>query len=214
MNISLLSESNESYHMKISFRFPAQKPLYSWLEQRKKERHAYSEVGASRNEKFPAGYDHDRNEVCIGQGRVDFEAGVEALKHWKMFPASWTKVSPSPMEWEAGKEVAVMFRLFGLWWWNSCRIVYVLDEPDKKGFAYGTLKSHVEKGEEIFFVEMEPDGSVWYRIQAFSQPNFILTKLFKPVARFYQRKFVKGSTTGMVEALQKEDQTQKKAAFI
>lgn len=187
--------------MRISFTFPALDSLYSWLEKRKEEAHSYSEIGASRNRQFPHGYDHDRNEIRIGQGRDDFEKGIEALKHWKMFPAPWTKVMPSPIEWESGKEVAVMFRLFGLWWWNSCRIVYVIDEPNKKGFAYGTLQSHVEKGEEIFLVEMEPDGSVWYRIQAFSQPNFILTKIFKPVARFYQRKFVKGSKAGMVEAV-------------
>lgn len=186
--------------MRISFRFPRLPDLYAWLEKRKGESHSYPEVGGSKAPEFPSGYDHDRNEVNIGQGRADFEAGAEALKHWKMFPASWTKVLPSPIEWEAGKEVAVMFRLFGLWWWNSCRIVYVIDEPNKKGFAYGTLDSHVEKGEEIFFIEMEPDGSVWYRVQAFSQPNFILTKIFKPVARMYQRKFVKGSKAGMVKA--------------
>ncbi len=187
--------------MRVSFRFPRLPVLYTWLEKRKGESHSYPEVGASKASEFPPGYDHDLNEVRIGQGRADFEAGVEALKHWKMFPAAWTKVLPSPIEWEAGKEVAVMFRLFGVWWWNSCRIVYVIDEPSKKGFAYGTLQSHVEKGEEIFFVEMDADGSVWYRVQAFSQPNFILTKIFKPIARIYQRKFVKGSKAGMVEAL-------------
>lgn len=188
--------------MKISPRFPSPNSLDSWLLLRKKEAHSYPEVGASAHLEFPQGYDHDRNEVRIGQGREDFERGIEALQNWKMFPAPWTKVLPSPIEFEEGKEVAVMFRLFGLWWWNSCRIVYVIDEPNKKGFAYGTLLNHVEKGEEIFFVEMDADGSVWYRVQAFSQPNFILTKIFKPIARMYQRKFIKGSKAGMVEAVQ------------
>lgn len=195
--------------MKISRQFPSPHQLASWLESRKQEQHSYPEVGASVDSQFPKGYDHDRNEVLIGEGAADFAAAVEALKHWRMFPSTWTKVLPSPIEWEAGKEVAVMFRLLGVWWWNSCRIVYVIDEPHKAGFAYGTLASHVEKGEEIFLIEMEEDGSVWYRIQAFSQPHFILTKIFKPIARRLQRKFVRESKAGMLAAVAERRSTQK-----
>jgi uncharacterized protein (UPF0548 family) len=30
-----------------------------------------------------------------------------------------------------------------------CRVVYVLDEPERRGFAYGTLPGHPESGEEL-----------------------------------------------------------------
>ena len=33
-----------------------------------------------------------------------------------------------------------------------CRVVYVVDEPDRRGFAYGTLTGHPESGEELFTV--------------------------------------------------------------
>ena len=41
------------------------------------------------------------------------------------------------------------------------RVVYVIDEPLRKGFAYGTLPGHPETGEEAFIVEYRDDDSVW-----------------------------------------------------
>ena len=37
-----------------------------------------------------------------------------------------------------------------------CRVVYVVDEPDRRGFAYGTLPGHAESGEELFMVRFDP----------------------------------------------------------
>jgi len=51
------------------------------------------------------------------------------------------------------------------------RVVYVIDEPTLKGFAYGTLEGHPENGEESFVVERTEDGSVWLTITAFSRPS-------------------------------------------
>jgi uncharacterized protein (UPF0548 family) len=51
------------------------------------------------------------------------------------------------------------------------RVVYVIDEPDRVGFAYGTLPGHPESGEEVFEVSRTEDGSVWLTIRAFSRPS-------------------------------------------
>lgn len=51
------------------------------------------------------------------------------------------------------------------------RVVYVVDEPNRKGFAYGTLPGHPESGEESFIVERTDDGSVWLAITALSRPS-------------------------------------------
>ena len=50
------------------------------------------------------------------------------------------------------------------------RVVYVIDEPHRRGFAYGSLPGHPERGEEAFVVERLPDESVWLVIRAFSRP--------------------------------------------
>jgi len=87
----------------------------------------------------------------------------------------------------------------GLWWLNSCRIVYVIDIQDKFGFAYGTLPGHAECGEELFMVEKMPDGTVRYVLKAFSRPRVWLARLGYPIARAYQRKFVRDSKASMVK---------------
>jgi uncharacterized protein (UPF0548 family) len=101
--------------------------------------------------------------------------------------------------------VAVVARLFGLWWLNACRIVYVVDEQgpvQRFGFAYGTLPGHAESGEERFTVEWrEAAGAVWYDIQAFSRPRQVLARLGYPLARRLQRRFARGSAAAMRRAV-------------
>lgn len=66
------------------------------------------------------------------------------------------------------------------------RVVYVVEEPARRGFAYGTLPGHPERGEEAFVVERQPDGSVWLVIRAFSRPSNVLMWMGYPVARLLQ----------------------------
>ena len=51
------------------------------------------------------------------------------------------------------------------------RVVYVINEAKRKGFAYGTLPGHPEDGEEAFIVSQNLDGSVWLTVRAFSRPS-------------------------------------------
>jgi uncharacterized protein (UPF0548 family) len=55
-------------------------------------------------------------------------------------------------------------------------VTYVLDEPRHKGFAYGTLPGHPERGEEAFALELHDDGAVTFTITAFSRPASLLAK--------------------------------------
>jgi uncharacterized protein (UPF0548 family) len=68
-----------------------------------------------------------------------------------------------------------------------CRVVYLIEEPDRHGFAYGTLPGHPEAGEELFLLERGDDGSASFTIRAFSRPATVLTRLGGPVARAVQR---------------------------
>ena len=69
------------------------------------------------------------------------------------------------------------------------RVVYVIDEPDRKGFAYGTLPGHPERGEEAFVVERRADDSVWLIIRAFSRPSSALFWAAYPALRMMQAIF-------------------------
>jgi uncharacterized protein (UPF0548 family) len=69
------------------------------------------------------------------------------------------------------------------------RVVYVIDEPDRKGFAYGTLPGHPERGEESFVVERRTDESVWLTIRAFSRPSSWFFWAVYPALRVVQAIF-------------------------
>ena len=75
------------------------------------------------------------------------------------------------------------------------RVVYVIDEPTRRGFAYGTLPGHPEDGEEAFVVEIADDDSVWIVIRAFSRPARWYWWLVYPVLRmtqeFYTRRYLR-----------------------
>jgi hypothetical protein len=60
------------------------------------------------------------------------------------------------------------------------RINEVIDQADKKGFSYETLKGHVEKGVSTFTVE-QLDNKIIFKIQTYSTPGNILTKLLGPI---------------------------------
>jgi uncharacterized protein (UPF0548 family) len=182
--------------MKVSIQFPNEPVLAKWLSHRKTDAYSYPEQQATQQEVFPNGYDHDRNKCLLGKGEATFKKAKQAIDQWVMFPAPWTKIYPNTPA-QLDEEVVVLFHLFGVWWFNSSRIVYTIDEPNRYGFAYGTLTQHVEKGEEVFLVEKDEEGNVWYRLEAFSQPNRWYVKLAKPLARMHQRRFAKESKAAM-----------------
>ena len=66
------------------------------------------------------------------------------------------------------------------------RVVYVVDEPRRRGFAYGTLPGHPETGEEAFVVELQEGDEVTFTITAFSRPASRLARAAGPVGRRIQ----------------------------
>ena len=73
-----------------------------------------------------------------------------------------------------------------------CRVVYVVDEPDIRGFAYGTLPGHPESGEERFVVRRDPATSaVFAEVSAFSRPATWWSKPGGPVVSVAQRVIAK-----------------------
>jgi uncharacterized protein (UPF0548 family) len=69
-----------------------------------------------------------------------------------------------------------------------CRVVYVIEEVDRFGFAYGTLPGHPEQGEESFVVERSEDGVVRFAVTAFSRPQELLVRLAGPIPRLIQKR--------------------------
>jgi len=67
-------------------------------------------------------------------------------------------------------------------------VVYVVDEPDRRGFAYGTLPGHAESGEELFLVRHDPaTDDVFAVVRAFSRHATWWSRLGSPVTSLVQR---------------------------
>ena len=201
-NFQLLLKLNISM-IPVSRRKPSEELLACRLSVVSGQSYGYAAPGITRRGIMPPGYDHDNNRCRLGRGEACFRLAKDLLDTWRMFPASWTQIH-GPDRPVVGTEVVVVFRFFDLWWQNACRVVYRIDTHAAYGFAYGTLLDHVERGEELFVVEMDATGVVWFRIEAVSRPNRWYVRLGYPFARAGQRRFVRDSFAQMQGLVQHE----------
>ncbi|MEZ5423265.1 MAG: DUF1990 domain-containing protein [Pyrinomonadaceae bacterium] len=184
------------------FSKPSEAAIESFLAKAAKSTFSYRDVGATAGEP-PQGFNVDHNRIVIGRGLEDLEKAKDAIRAWKMFDFDWVNLVHSDTPIEKGREVAMIVSHFGFYSMSSARIVYVIDEPDRRfGFAYGTLEDHVEMGEERFSVEFDPETEeVWYDLFAFSRPKAFFAKLGYPISRYLQRSFVRDSKQAMLRAV-------------
>lgn len=148
----------------------------------------YSDIGATlASGPLPAGFRHDRYEIVLGGDGGAFTRGAEGLREWAAHRGAGFVVEPSRPP-APGATVAVAAPLGPVTAVAVCRIVAVVDEPDRYGFAYGTLPGHPERGEEAFVVERDGHGSALFRIIAFSTPAEFLARLGGPMTRAIQQR--------------------------
>ena len=181
----------------FKIREPSARDVANFISSQRDRSFTYPEVGAT-NTTPPAGYNVDHNRIQLGQGEATYYRALDALNAWRHFDLGWVTIVPRGVPIEVGAVVAVKARAYGTWSLNACRVVYVIDEPRRFGFAYGTLPDHVERGEERFLIEWNAnDNSVWYDILAFSRPQHPLVKLSSPLARKLQKQFARESLVRM-----------------
>ncbi len=179
------------------------KNLFGYLKKEAQSGFNYEGIGTTATpQSIPPTYNHDHHRVKIGEGRNDFERAKLAIQSWRMFPDGWTEIAPDSPKIHKGEVLAMFARFAGVWWRNSCQIVYIVDEPTRYGFAYGTLPDHIARGEELFMVEIDNSNYVWYEIRAFSRPRYWLAKLGYPFLRIIQAVFRRQSGNQMKAEIQ------------
>jgi len=144
---------------------------------------SYVEVGATAG-RLPAGYHHVRLSARIGAGRGRFEQAGAAVMRYGMLRGAGLRVAATTEVAEVGTDVLGKLGPFAA----PCRVVYVVDEPNRRGFAYGSLPGHAVAGEEMFGVRYDPaDSSVHAEVVAFSRPATWWSQIGAPVASLVQR---------------------------
>jgi uncharacterized protein (UPF0548 family) len=145
----------------------------------------YAEVGGTRGE-LPAGYRRLRRRVTVGTGAARFEEAAHTVLGWQMHRRAGLSVrasSGSVVE-DAVAVLRLGWRFLGVS--APVRVVYVVHQPHRRGFAYGTLPGHPESGEEAFDVQLHPDGQVTFTITAFSRPSSMLARAGGPISSLIQ----------------------------
>lgn len=144
---------------------------------------SYPEHGATAGE-LPAGYHHMRREQPLGVGEELFADAADQVMRWQMQRGAGVTIESSTAVAQPGTAVVVgVGPLKG-----ACRVIYVVDEPHRRGFAYGTLDGHPESGEEYFGVRFDPaDNTVYAEIVAFSRPGRWWSKAGSRVASLVQQ---------------------------
>jgi uncharacterized protein (UPF0548 family) len=143
----------------------------------------YTEVGATAGP-LPAGYHHVQELAVIGRGRSRFEEAADKGMRWGMLRGAGLRVEATTEVAAVGSEVIVHLGPVRA----PCRVVYLVDEPDQRGFAYGTLTGHAESGEERFVVRYDPaTDEVHAEVTAFSRHGTWWSKAAGPVTSLLQK---------------------------
>lgn len=165
---------------------------------------SYAPVGLAQGG-VAAGFCRDASTVALGSGDETFQRAWAALQAWQQFDFGWVEVFAAAPPTQVGTNLAVLIRHLGLWSLNGGRILYTLEDNEQsrqRGYAYGTLTNHAERGEEIFRVSMDRStGEVTYSILAVSRPRSALAWCGYPIARALQSHFRRDSCAAMRRAV-------------
>jgi uncharacterized protein (UPF0548 family) len=139
----------------------------------------YAEVGMTQHDMFPAGYRRFRRSVALSL-HVEFAPARADLLSWMVQCRAGVRVTASG---NVAPDAVVDLRLGvgPLSIVAPCRVVYVIDESNRCGFAYGTLPGHPESGEEVFLLDRAGDAAITFTVAAFSRPATTLSKVVGPI---------------------------------
>jgi uncharacterized protein (UPF0548 family) len=159
---------------------------------------SYAEIGDSLDADLPPRYEHGRESVTIGTDAAAFAAGADGLRRWACHRAIGVRVWPEGAPLQEETTVALALPVGPLAILAACRIVRVVDEADRFGFAYGTLRSHPEIGEEAFVVHRD-GNTVSFTIATFWRAGDPVVRLGGPVTRHVQRRATLGYLRGLAD---------------
>jgi uncharacterized protein (UPF0548 family) len=143
----------------------------------------YPEAGATASA-MPAGYRHLAVRRRLGSGRELFDRAADKAMRFGMQRGVGLNIHSTSQRAEPGTVVVLRRGPVQA----ACRVVYVVDEPDRRGFAYGTLPQHPAIGEELFLVEYDSDTTeVHGSVVSFSKPGSTAMKALGPIMPLAQK---------------------------
>ena len=145
---------------------------------------SYEQIGISLSGgPLPRGWGRSEGAAQLGSGEAVWQAARESLRDWSAHRGARVTVEPERAPLVEGTVVAVTAGIPLLAIVGVCRIVRVIDEADRFGFAYGTVPPHPEVGEESFLLTRDAAGAVTFTVRSVSRAVALPARLAPPIAR-------------------------------
>lgn len=77
------------------------------------------------------------------------------------------------------------------------KVVYVIDEPKRVGYAYGTRVGSPSEFERLMQIEIVDDGSVWFTIRSIARPTNWKWRIAFSVLRLGQKRYTEKYLTAL-----------------
>jgi len=119
----------------------------------------------------------------VGQGQAAFDSASAAVLSLRMHRKAGVRMSMPGEVVQMGDVVRIAFGIGPLAIHGSCEVVWVADEPRRRGFRYRTRPDHPEDGEESFVVDWGADDAVRVTIESRARPQMLIMRLAGPVGR-------------------------------
>ncbi|MBC7518829.1 MAG: DUF1990 domain-containing protein [Microbacteriaceae bacterium] len=153
---------------------------------------SYSPVTATSAPNFATalipGYRLSERRELIGHGSARWEWACREVLSWGIKRRAGFVVQSAAVaaEVRVGDTVCLVLGTAPFRVREFVRVVYLVNEPTRRGFAYGTLLGHPLRGEDCFLVDRMPDGTVWLTVRSFSRPSTPLWMVLTPLLRLAQ----------------------------
>jgi uncharacterized protein (UPF0548 family) len=166
---------------------------------------SYDTVGVTLDASFssfspPRGFRTYEGTARIGEGADAWAFASDAVMRWGVKTRSGFDIRTDADEAAPDPRVTLdrfwlMPRVGPLPVREPVEVIGIVDETDRKGFAYGTLAGHPVSGEEAFVVSRAPDGSVWITVRSLTGPSTGRWKYAWPGVligqRIYRRRYLR-----------------------
>jgi uncharacterized protein (UPF0548 family) len=152
---------------------------------------SYNAVGGTAPEvsEWESGAHRFQITVDVGRGDECWAASRDAVLSWAVKTRSGFRVAGGPHQVAAGQDYDLIFQIGPITIREPIRVVFVVDAPDRCGFAYGTRQGHPVSGEEAFIVHREVDGTVRFTLRSLTMPGTGWRRVAFPVFRIAQGAF-------------------------
>ena len=128
-----------------------------------------------------------QRHLVLGHGPEAFQLAVLGLRRWSCHEGIRATVSPKDASIDTGTSLLVVLNVGPAHIVVPNRVVAVMDEARRFGFAYGTLEGHQERGEESFLAELLDDGTVRGTISADAIAATLPARMAAPAVVALQR---------------------------